>query len=77
MARRGRCNAVLARVKAESSHTASLAANAAAIYSASVEDAATIACRLLAQLITPPTIKNTFPDVDLRVSLSSAQSESE
>jgi len=41
------------------SQIASLAVNAMAMYSASVEDAATVDCRLLAQLTAPPDIMNT------------------
>ena len=54
------------------SHNASLTACAAAMYSASEVDAATVGCSLLLQLIAPPYMVNTHPVVDLLVSMSAA-----
>lgn len=64
-------------VKRSRRHVASLAARVSAIYSASVEDRATVACFLEHQLIGPPFSIKIKPDVDFRLSLSPAQSESE
>lgn len=56
---------------------ASLAAKVSAVYFASVENRATFACLLEHQLISPPFSMKMNPDVDFRLFLSPAQSESE
>ena len=48
-----------------------------ATYSASVEDLATVFCFRLDQLTSEFPMKNVYPDVERRVSMSPAQSESE
>jgi topoisomerase IA-like protein len=55
----------------------SFAASEIAIYSASVDDNDTVVCFLLAQLTAPRPILKTYPPVDLRSSMSPAQSASE
>ena len=55
----------------------SLAAKVSAIYSASVDESATVCCLLEHQLIGPLFNIKTYPEVDLLSSLSPAQSESE
>ena len=55
----------------------SFAANVKAIYSASVEDRATVDCLLEHQLTEPPLSMKMNLNVDFRLSLSLAQSESE
>ena len=47
------------------------------MYSASAVERATQLCFLLLQLTGPPPILNRYPDVDLRSSISPAQSASE
>ena len=64
-------------VKRSRNHVASLAANVKDIYSASVDDSATVDCLFEHQLTSPPFSMNIKPDVDFRLSLSPAQSESE
>ena len=59
------------------SHTASWVAKHSAMYSDSEVDRATVGCFLLVQLVAPPDITNTFPEVDRRSSESKAQSASE
>src|SRR6478736_9243915 len=58
------------------SQTASFVAAVCPMYSASHEDRATVLCLFELQLIAPVPRLNTYPDVDLRVSRSPAQSES-
>lgn len=55
--------------------TTSLHASVTAIYSASVDDSATVVCLCDFHDTAPPN-KNTYPVVDLRVSISPPQSES-
>ena len=50
--------------------TASLAASAVVIYSASVVESAMVSYLELFQLTAPPLSKNTNPDIDLLSSLS-------
>ena len=64
-------------VRSRRSQVASLAASVSAMYSASVEEIATVNCLLEHQLIGPPFSIKMKPDVDFRLSLSPAQSESE
>src|SRR5262249_19670106 len=56
--------------------TASLAASAAAIYSASVVESAIVACLEFLQLTAPPLSMNTNPDTDLLSSGSDWKLES-
>src|ERR1700716_1152915 len=58
------------------SHTASLAASAIAIYSASTVDEATVCCRLEHHTIGELLSLNIYPVVDLLVSWHPAQSAS-
>ena len=58
------------------SHTASQAATAAPLYSASVLDSATVGCFLLLQEIAPLSTEKTKPDVDRWSALKPAQSAS-
>src|SRR6201996_9532857 len=57
-------------------HMACCAPRANEIYSASVDDNATTACRFADQQTGAPPMKKMYPDVDLRVSTHPAQSES-
>ncbi|KAK9111977.1 hypothetical protein Scep_019496 [Stephania cephalantha] len=50
--------------------TASLAASDTAIYSASILESATVSCFELFQLTAPPFKVNTYPDCDLKSSIS-------
>src|SRR3954467_2542539 len=59
------------------SQMASFVACVRAIYSASVEDSATVAWRLLLQLTTPPETRKMYPDVERRESKSLPQFASE
>lgn len=59
------------------SQVASFAANVKARYSASVDERATVDCLLQHQLTGPPLRIKMKPEVDFRLSLSPAQSESE
>ena len=52
----------------------SLATKVAAMYSALVEDNATVACFLFLHVMAPPAKVKTNPDVDRDVSLSPSQS---
>ena len=58
------------------SQTASQAAMHAALYSAYVEDSATIGCFLLIQENTPEPSEKQYPEIDFLESQSPAQSES-
>lgn len=57
-----------------SSQISSSAASFAALYSASVDDLATVCCKRLRQLTAPPAMRKTYPVVDRQVLLSPAQS---
>src|SRR3954452_8718863 len=59
------------------SQMASFVACVRAIYSASVDDSATVAWRLLLQLTTPPETRKMYPDVERRESKSLPQFASE
>ena len=59
------------------SHTASWVASDSAMYSASVDERATVRCFLLSQLMQPPLSTNTYPLVLRRDSISPGQSASE
>ena len=59
------------------SQSASHAAVHAALYSASVDERATVGCFLLSQDITPEASMKQYPVVDRLLSLSPAQSESQ
>ena len=59
------------------SHIASFAANVNAIYSAWVDNKATVGCLLEYQLTGPPFSIKMKPEVDFRLSRSPAQLESE
>src|SRR5258708_39240348 len=56
------------------SHTSSLEASAAAMYSACVEEVATVLCCLEDQDTAPPEYKNVNPEIDRRLRRSLAQS---
>ena len=56
---------------------ASFEASVKAIYSGSVDDSATVGCLLEHQLTGPPLSMKIKPEVDFRLSLSLAQSESQ
>ncbi len=64
-------------VNRSGSQVASFAVRVRAIYSASVDDSATVGCFFEHQLTGPPFSIKMKPDFDLRLSLSPAQSESE
>ena len=67
----------LSLVRKSRNHVTSLAANVRAIYSAFVDDSATVDCLFEHQLTGPLFSMNIKPDVDFWLSLSPAQSESE
>ncbi len=67
----------MSSVSSRQSQVASLAANVSAIYSASVEEGATVDCLLGHQLIGPLFSMKMKPDVDFRLFLLPAQFESE
>ena len=62
--------------RSDLSHSASWLASDRAIYSASVDDSATVGCLRDLQVIGAPDRWKIYPVVDLRVSKSPAQSES-
>lgn len=64
-------------VSSRRSHVASFAASVRAMYSASVDDKATMGCLLEHQLTGPPLSMKMKPEVDFQLSLSPAQSKSE
>src|SRR5258707_9596473 len=56
------------------SHTSSLEASAAAMYSACVEEVTTVLCCLEDQNTAPPEYKNANPEIDWQLRRSLAQS---
>lgn len=64
-------------VSSNHNHVASFAANVKAMYLASVDDRATVACFLEHQLTGPLFNMKMKPEIDLRLSLSPAQLGSE
>src|SRR5258707_7939553 len=60
--------------RSQCSHTSSLEASAAAMYSACIEEVATVLCCLEDQDMAPPEDRNANPEINQRLRRSLAQS---